>query len=131
LVLDLGIVVSRRAFIEEINIKRKIDGPKHIHIIKYRLLNIFYNREPEIEYLSCLIEEEKTMKQISRREYKSWIKEAKNLFHKFVRDLELERRRENKNLVQRDYHEALNNFKCLKRESDSFMISVRKRLARI
>jgi len=100
-------------------------------LVKYRLLNIFYNREPEIEYLSCLIEEEKTMKQISSREYKSWIKEAKNLFHKFVRDLELKRRRENKNLVQRDYHETLNNFKCLKRESDSFMISVRKRLARI
>jgi hypothetical protein len=100
-------------------------------LVKYRLLNIFYNREPEIEYLSCLIEEEKTMKQISSREYKSWIGEAKNLFHKFVRDLELKRRRENKNLVQRDYHDALNNFKCLKRESDSFMISVRKRLARI
>ena len=100
-------------------------------LVKYGLLNIFYNREPEIEYLSCLIEEEKTMKQISSREYKSWIKEAKNLFHKFVRDLELKRRRENKNLVQRDYHETLNNFKCLKRESDSFMISVRKRLARI
>jgi hypothetical protein len=100
-------------------------------LLKYRLLNIFYNREPEIEFLSCLIEEEKTMKQISRREYKSWIKEAKNLFHKFVHDLELKRRRENKNLVQRDYHDALNNFKCLKMESDSFMISVRKRLARI
>jgi hypothetical protein len=100
-------------------------------LVKYRLLNIFYNREPEIEFLSCLIKEEESMKQISSREYKSWIREAKNLFHKFVRDLELKRRRENKNLVQRDYHDALNNFKCLKIESDSFMISVRKRLARI
>jgi len=43
----------------------------------------------------------------------------------------LKRRRENKNLEQRDYCEALNNFKCLKMESDSFMISVRKRLAKI
>ena len=100
-------------------------------LLKYRLLNIFYNREPEIEFLSCLIEEEKTMKQRSSREYKSWIKEAKNEFHRFVRSLELKRRRENKNLEQRNYHDALNNFKCLKMESDSFMISVRKRLARI
>ena len=100
-------------------------------LIKYRLLNIFYDREPEIEFLSCLIEEEKTMKQRSDKEYKSWIKEAKNAFHKFVRDLELKRRRENKNLKQRDYYEALNNFKILKMQSDSFMISVRKRLAKI
>ena len=100
-------------------------------LIKYRLLNIFYDREPEIEFLSCLIEEEKTMRQRSDKEYKSWIKEAKNAFHKFVRDLELKRRRENKNLKQRDYYEALNNFKILKMQSDSFMISVRKRLAKI
>jgi hypothetical protein len=100
-------------------------------LVKYRLLNIFYNRELEIEFLSCLIKEEKTMKQRSGKEYKSWIKDAKLAFHKFVRDLELKRRRENKNLEQRTYHDALNNFKCLKMESDSFMISVQKRLAKI
>ena len=100
-------------------------------LIKYRLLNIFYNRELEIEFLSCLIEEEKTMKQRSGREYKYWIKEAKHAFREFVHGLELKRRRENKNLEQRNYHDALNNFKCLKMESDSFMISIRKRLAKI
>lgn len=100
-------------------------------LIKYRMLNIFYNRELEIEFLSCLIEEEKTMRQRSGREYKSWIKEAKYVFHEFVHGLELKRRRENKNLEQRNYHDALNNFKCLEMESDSFMISVRKRLAKI
>jgi len=100
-------------------------------LIKYKLLNIFYNRDLEIEFLSCLIEEEKTMKEGSNREYKSWIKEAKHEFHKFIRDLEMKRRRENKNIEQRNYHDALNNFKCLKMESDSFMVSVRKRLTRI
>lgn len=49
-------------------------------LVKYRLLNIFYNRELEIEFLSCLIEEEKAMKQKSRKEYKAWIKEAKRAF---------------------------------------------------
>lgn len=100
-------------------------------LVKYRLLNIFYNRELEIEFLSCLIEEEKTKKQRCGREYKSWIQEAKHAFRDFVRCLELKRRRENKKLEQRTYHDALNNFKCLKVESDSFMISVQKRLAKI
>ena len=100
-------------------------------LIKYRLLNIFYNRELEIEFLSCLIEEDKTMKHKCCREYKSWIKDAKHAFREFVHGLELKRRRENKKLEQRNYHDALNNFKSLKMESDSFMISVRKRLAKI
>jgi hypothetical protein len=100
-------------------------------LIKYRLLNIFYNRAPEIEFLSCLIEEEKNMKQRSSREYKSWIKDAKHAFREFVHGLELKRRRENKKLEQRNYYDALNNFKILKMESDSFMISVKKRLAKI
>jgi hypothetical protein len=78
-----------------------------------------------------LIEEEKTMKQRCRREYKSWIKDAKHAFREFVHGLELKRRRENKKLEKRNYHDALNNFKSLKMESDSFMISVRKRLAKI
>ena len=48
-------------------------------LLKYRLLNIFYNRELEINFLSSLIEEEKTMRQRSSREYKSWIKEDTDL----------------------------------------------------
>ena len=100
-------------------------------LLKYRLLNIFYNRELEINFLSSLIEEEKTMRQSCGREYKSWIKEAKHVFREFVHGLELKRRKEDKNLEQRTYPDALNNFKKLKMESDSFMISVRKRLSKI
>jgi hypothetical protein len=100
-------------------------------LLKYKMLNIFFNRELEIEFLSTLIEEEKMMRQRSNKEYKSWIAEAKHLFYDFVRRLELRRRRESKNLEQRTYHEALNNFKFLKMQSDSFMISVRKRLDKI
>jgi len=100
-------------------------------LLKYRMLNIFYNRELEIDFLSSLIEEEKTMRQSGSKIYKSWIVDAKKAFFDFLRGLELKRRRENKNLEQRPYHEALNNFKILKSQSDSFMISVRKRLAKI
>jgi transposase-like protein len=100
-------------------------------LLKYRMLNIFYNRELEIDFLSSLIEEERIMKQRGRKEYKCWIAEAKKAFYDFIHNLELKRRKENKNLEQRTYHEALNNFKILKSQSDSFMISVRKRLAKI
>jgi hypothetical protein len=100
-------------------------------LVKYRLLNIFYNRELEIEFLSCLIEEENAMRQKSKKEYKAWIKEAKRAFRDFVHSLELKRRRENENLEQRSYHDALNNFKCLMKEIGSFEIAVRKRLMKI
>jgi len=100
-------------------------------LIKYKLLNIFYNRELEIEFLSCLIEEERSMKLKSRKEYKTWIKEAKNVFYEFVHSLELKRRRENKRLEQREYHDALYNFNELFSKIDSFEIAVQKRLMRI
>jgi hypothetical protein len=99
--------------------------------IKYRLLNIFYNREQEIEFLSSLIDEEKTVLKKSRTEYKAWIKEAKRLFHEFVHNLELKRRREGQNLKMRTYYEALNNFRDLFSEIDSFEVAVRKRLMKI
>ena len=100
-------------------------------LVKYKLLNIFYNRELEIEFLSCLIEEERTMRQKSGKEYKFWIMDAKSAFRDFVYSLELKRRRENENLEQRNYHDALNNFKCLMEEIDSFEVAVRKRLMKI
>jgi hypothetical protein len=100
-------------------------------LVKYKLLNIFYNRELEIEFLSCLIEEERMMRQKSVKEYKFWIMDAKHAFRDFVYNLELKRRRKNENLEQRSYHDALGNFKCLMEEIDSFEIAVRKRLMKI
>jgi hypothetical protein len=100
-------------------------------LAKYRLLNIFYNRELEIEYLSCLIEEENAMLQNSGREYKVWIKEAKHLFHEFIHNQELKRRREGKNLELRTYYDALKNFKDLIDKINSFEPAVRRRLMKI
>jgi hypothetical protein len=100
-------------------------------LVKYILLNIFYDRQLEIEFLSCLIEEEKAMLQKSHKEYKAWIKEAKRLFHEFVHNLELKRRREDKNLEMRPYYEALNNLKDLLGKIDSFETAVRRRLMKI
>jgi len=100
-------------------------------LIKYKLLNIFYNRELEIDYLSCLMDEEKVMLQKSDKEYKVWIKDAKHLFHEFVHNLELKRRREGKNLELRTYYNALKNFKNLLGKIDSFEAAVRRRLMKI
>ena len=50
-------------------------------LIKYRLLNIFYNRDKEIEFLSELVEEEKMMKQ-DKMIYLKWLKKKKALFKK-------------------------------------------------
>ena len=60
-------------------------------LVKYRLLNIFYNREKEIERLVQLELEER---EIIKNEvvYKAWIKKAKNEFYRFVHELELSRR---------------------------------------
>jgi len=100
-------------------------------LLKYRLLNIFYNREHEVEYLSGLIEEENAMLQKSRREYKFWIVEVRRQFREFIHDLELKRRRESKNLEMRTYYEALKNFKDLHSKIDSFESAVRRRLIKI
>jgi hypothetical protein len=100
-------------------------------LVKYKMLNIFYSRDPEIEFLSCLIEEEKVMRQKSCNEYKAWLKEAMRAFRDFVHELELKRRREDRNLEQRSYYDALNNFNCLMKEIDSFEIAVRNRLMKI
>jgi len=100
-------------------------------LVKYRMLNIFYNREPEIEFLSCLLEEEKAIKHERDGEYRTWIRDAMHQFREFVHTLELKRRREGKNLEQRSYYDALNNFKELLSEIDSFELAVRRRLLKI
>jgi hypothetical protein len=100
-------------------------------LIKYRLLNIFYNRELEIEFLSCLIDEQVALLQNRDKEYKTWIKGTMHLFHEFVHRLELKRRIENKNLELRAYHDALNKFNDLFSKIDTFDMAVRGRLRKI
>lgn len=100
-------------------------------LVKYKLLDIFYNRELEVEFLSCLIKEEMAMKQKSSKEYNVWVREAMCLFREFIHGLELKRKREDRNLEQRSYYEALNKFKELFSKIDSFEIVVQRRLKKI
>ena len=100
-------------------------------LVKYKLLDIFFNRQLEVEFLSCLIKEEMAMKQKSSKEYNVWVREAMYLFREFIHSLELKRRREDRNLEQRSYYEALSKFKELFSKIDSFEMAVRRRLTKI
>ncbi len=81
------------------------DFPKNTtmaqELLKYRLLNIFYNREKEIEMLRQLEAEEREIIQ-NEEVYKAWKKKAKNEFYRFVHELELERRRKEENIEVND-----------------------------
>jgi len=111
------------------------DFPKNTTIeqelMKYRLLNIFYNRDAEIEFLRGLVEEEQVMKQGDKKEYKTWLIKQMAIFRDFVHDQELERRRKKRNLVQRPYIEALRVFDELMEKIASFEKHVQKRLRMI
>ncbi len=99
-------------------------------LVKYRLLNIFYNREKEIERLVQLELEER---EIIKNEvvYKAWIKKAKNEFYRVVHELELLRRRKKENLEINSLDKAEKNFNDLFNELNSFETSIQTRLKMI
>ncbi len=100
-------------------------------LLKYRMLNIFYNRTAEIQWLSCLIEEEQDMKKRGEEVYKGWLEDAQKWFKKFVHGLENERRRNHKNMELRTLYDAKKNLDELLSEMKSFKIIIQKRLKQI
>ncbi len=100
--------------------------------MKYRLLNIFYNRDAEIKILEEMAaEEEQIIEQNDMKKYEAWRKKKLTAFRIFLHDQELSRRREDENLEQRPYQEALETFAALMAEIESFEESVQKRLKMI
>jgi len=100
-------------------------------LMKYMMLNIFYNRDAEIEFLRGLVEEEQVMTEGDKKEYRAWLKKQMAIFRAFVHERELERRRKKRNLEQRPYIEALRVFDELMEKIDSFEKPVQKRLRKI
>ncbi len=94
----------------------------------YQLLNIFYNREQELEVLEAMAKEVREVKQGNTKEYRAWLSKARSIFRAFVYELKLKRRRERKNLVHRAYLEAVEILKGLIAKIDSFDTKVQKRL---
>ena len=101
-------------------------------LMKYRMLNIFYNRDTEIKMLEELAaEEEQIIEQNDMKKYEAWRKKKLATFRIFLHDQELSRRRKDENLEQRPYQEALETFAALMAEMESFEESVQKRLKMI
>ncbi|GBE53977.1 transposase IS66 family protein [archaeon BMS3Bbin15] len=97
----------------------------------YQLLNIFYNREQELDMLEAMAKKEREVKQGDAKQYRAWLIKARSVFRAFVYELKLKRRRERKNLVQKAYMEAVDIFKGLMAKIDSLDTKVKKRLRKI
>ncbi|WP_235283987.1 ISNCY-like element ISMma11 family transposase, partial [Methanosarcina mazei] len=107
------------------------DFPKNTTIeqelLKYRLLNIFYNRENEIKFLEELQSEELNV--INNEEkHQEWSKKAKKEFNQFRRKLKLERRRKKENLPLNSLEKAKHNFDKLMENIRTYDQTIQKRL---
>jgi len=86
-------------------------------LTKYRLLNIFYNREAEIEILKDNAEEEEqVIKEKGNEECREWLKKEMKAFKKFLH----EKKKDGRLQKQRPYFNALQTFNTLMDEIDSF-----------
>jgi hypothetical protein len=96
-------------------------------LLKYKLYNIFYNHEKEIELLSKLEAQERSIIK-NKKVYKVWIKNAKNDFYRFVHELELARRRKKVNHEMHSLEKSKNNFDELFKDIESFDEKIQTRL---
>ncbi|AKB36445.1 Mobile element protein [Methanosarcina siciliae C2J] len=107
------------------------DFPKNTTIeqelLKYRLLNIFYNRKNEIKFLEELQSEELNV--INNKEkHQEWSKKAKKEFNQYRHKLKLEIRRKKKNLPLNSLEKAKYNFDRLMENIRTYDEKVQKRL---
>ena len=96
-------------------------------LLKYRLLNIFYNRENEIKFLERLLSEELKVINDEKR-HKEWIKRAKIEFSQFRQELKLGRRRNKENLPLHSLEKSKNNFDKLMEQIRTYDEVIQKRL---
>lgn len=92
----------------------------------YLLLNIFYNREKELDFLQVLLAEERETNTDS-----NWLTKARKRFNCFVRNLENMRRRNKENHALRSFEDAKLNFEKLVYEKQYLSKALQKRLAYI
>ena len=97
-----------------------------LEYLKYRLLNIFYDRTKELQYLRRLIEKEKKRKDGSG--YKPWLKRAWKRFRDHIHKWKNRRRRKKERLKMRSYNGSVRVFNKLMDEYDDHPDYVQKRL---
>jgi transposase-like protein len=106
-------------------------------LIKYELLNIFYDRTEEIEYLNLAVKREQRFLFRHEKGYNRWLLDQRKDFHDFVRSIEKKRRRNCKRMKIPDrmkmwsMKEARSNLDRLKVRLNEFSITVRKRIMMI
>lgn len=98
---------------------------------KYLMLNIFYNRKAELKFLERLLKKLDRKTFSSKKEKQDWIKQAKQKFYDYLRQLEKSRRRQSKNLTQRKLFKAKKNFEKLYWERGIFPKKAQERLKMI
>ena len=81
--------------------------PMKDELVKYRLFNIFYDRDEALNYLEKVCEEEASINFKDEKEENEWRKKAKIRFHDFLHEQELARRRAHENLRPRTYYESM------------------------
>jgi hypothetical protein len=94
---------------------------------KYSLLNIFYNRDAELNFLQRILKKlEKT--KLCGKELSAWVKEQRSKFYDFLRNQENNRRRRKINLKQRKLIEAKTIFDKLFQQKNLLPKQAIKRL---
>jgi hypothetical protein len=99
-------------------------------LLKYRLLNIFYNRETEIKFLEELQSEELSVIK-NEKKHKEWIKIAKKEFFKLLHKLKLQIRRNKENLPFNSLDKSKINFEKLMKQIRTYEEVIQKRLRMI
>ena len=82
-----------------------------LEYLKYRLLNIFYDRTKELQYLRRLIEKEEKRK--DRPKYNQWLKRARGRFLAHIHKWKKRRRRNREKLKKRSYNGSVQVFNKL------------------
>ncbi len=105
--------------------------PMKDEFMKYRLFNIFYDREAELNYLRDVCEEEASINFKDKKEENEWRKRVRIGFYGFLHEQELKRRRSHKNLRLRTYYESHVIMDRLLNDAKSFSPIVQRRLEKI
>jgi hypothetical protein len=99
--------------------------------IKYRLFNIFLNRDDVLDYLKPVVEVESSLINQKNAAYGDWLKNEKNKFRNFIYQSELRRRRNKENLKSRTHYESFALMNDLLNDMNSFSNAVQDRIKKI
>jgi hypothetical protein len=106
-------------------------------LAKYRLLNIFYDRTEELEYLQHAVKREVRYEKNHNNGYNDWLLDQRKDFHQFVRMMEKKRRRECKKVGLPDrmkmwsIDQARDNLDVLLKDIDGFSTAIQSRIKMI